>query len=60
MVNTDAKYCRPCLVKLNNKYRDFKRRKLDSEYQGEFAQGMYTLLFTLYTLLSIGRVRGTR
>ena len=47
MVATEAKYHRPCLVKLYDKYRDIKRQKLFDEYQDEFAQGMYTLLFLL-------------
>ena len=43
----EAKYHQLCLVKLYSKYRDFKRRKFVDEYQDEFAQSMYTLLFLL-------------
>ena len=47
MAATEAKYHQPCLGKLYNKYRDFRRQKFIDEYQCEFAQGMYTLLFLL-------------
>ena len=40
MVATEAKYHRPCLLKLYNKYRDFKWRKFVDDYQNDFAQGM--------------------
>ena len=35
------------LVKLYNKYRDFKRWKFVDDYQDEFAQGMCTLMYLL-------------
>ena len=51
MAAAEAKYHRPCPVKLYHKYRDFKRHMFVNEYQYEFAQGM-----TLYSFYSPGNV----
>ena len=53
MVAAEAEYHQICLVKLYNKYRDFKRRKFVDEYQDEFAQD-----FILFT--PGGRVLGSK